>query len=93
MQKLRDGCLRDLDPSANNIKKKEARLLELTEVIAKSRVSEETCRLQSIDLRRKLDASVSESIVLWQYIKALTKHRDGIEEDRCKLNIEKAALR
>lgn len=82
LQKERDHCEEEIKLSASKMKKKDTQIMELTETVAKFKASQEMYRLQSIDLSRKLDASVSQSIVQRRDIKMMIKHRDEMEEDR-----------
>lgn len=93
MQKERDRCIHEVEMSAHKIKKKDAQLTELSETLAKSKAEQDLCRTHSIDLSRKLDAAVSECIVLRRDVKVMTKHRDEIEEERRKTNVENDALK
>lgn len=93
MKKDRDRNAYEMELSSKKIKKKDAQLIEMFGNLAKSKASQETCRLQSIDLSRKLDASISERIIQQRDITLLTKRCDEIEEDRRKTNTENDALK
>lgn len=92
MAKERDRCVHEIEINVNKLKKKEAQLMEVNETLAKSKASQEQCRLQSIDLNRRVEASVSEIIAMRRDIKILNKSIDEIEQDRRRINIEKDAL-
>lgn len=91
--KDRDRCVHEVEINVKKLKEKKAQLMEVNETLAKSEASRELCRLQSIYLNRRVEASVSEIIAMRRDIKILTRNHDKIEQDRRKVNIDKDALK
>lgn len=93
LQKERDRCTHEIELYVNKMEKKDKELMEVTDLLSKLKASQDTCRLQSIDKSRKLDAFVSETIVLRRDIKIMTQNRDEIQNNLRKMNIERDSLR